>query len=379
MELNLRHLRAALAVLRQGSISAAARAVHLTQPAITQGIAKLERDLGGQLFERSAAGMTPTRAALTMAPRIEAALAFIGSPRVTAAQMRAFLALSRAGSYAGAAAAANVREASLHRAVADLGVALGVTLVERQGRGVTLTRRGRQVARGFGLAGAELRAGLDELAALQGRETGRIVVGAMPLSRARLLPAAIARFYARHPTFQVAVVEGSYGELIGPLRDGEIDLAIGALRPPSPDLETRPLFDDRPVVVGRPGHPLAGTAPSLAALAAYPWTVAAPGAPLRALWAAIFAGAGVETPPTPVECGSVMTIREVLRASDLLALLSPQQIAAELAAGWLAVICEAPPSIVRTIGVTTRAGWTPTPLQRRFVAEIDAVATKLLD
>jgi LysR family transcriptional regulator of gallate degradation len=74
-----------------------------------------------------------------------------------------------------------------------------------------------------------------------------------------------------------------------------------------------------------------------------------------------------------------MTIREVLRASDLLALLSPQQIAAELAAGWLAVICEAPPSIVRTIGVTTRAGWTPTPLQRRFVAEIDAVATKLLD
>ena len=35
---NVRHLTAAIAVLQQRSISAAARSVHLTQPAVTQAM-----------------------------------------------------------------------------------------------------------------------------------------------------------------------------------------------------------------------------------------------------------------------------------------------------------------------------------------------------
>ena len=51
-DLNLRHLRAALAIRRCGSISRAAGEVALSQPAVTQGIAKLEAQLGLRLFER---------------------------------------------------------------------------------------------------------------------------------------------------------------------------------------------------------------------------------------------------------------------------------------------------------------------------------------
>ncbi|MFX8223177.1 LysR family transcriptional regulator, partial [Acinetobacter baumannii] len=42
LDVNLRHLRAFLAIMESGSVTAAAREVHLTQPAVTQGIAKLE-------------------------------------------------------------------------------------------------------------------------------------------------------------------------------------------------------------------------------------------------------------------------------------------------------------------------------------------------
>jgi DNA-binding transcriptional LysR family regulator len=229
------------------------------------------------------------------------------------------------------------------------------------------------VARRFALARAELDAMLDELASLQGREVGRITIGAMPLARARLLPAVMARFHAGHPDFSVVVAEGSHAELLAPLRDGELDVLIGALRDLSlgADLAQRPLFEDRPVVVGRVGHPLSGADPDLAALAGYPWTVAASGAPLRGLWERMFDEAGLPRPRVPVECGSVITIRQLLMQSDFLTLLSPDQVAAELAAGWLAVICAAPPSIRRTIGVTTRVSWTPTPLQRAFLGELD--------
>ena len=75
--LNLRHLRALTSIARLGSISAAAEAINLTQPAITQALAKLEIQLGQLLFERHANGMTATPAALLLAPRIERALAHI--------------------------------------------------------------------------------------------------------------------------------------------------------------------------------------------------------------------------------------------------------------------------------------------------------------
>jgi DNA-binding transcriptional LysR family regulator len=371
-DLNLRHLRAVLAVHHHGSISSAARDVNLTQPAITQGLARVEQQLGGPLFERSSSGMAATPAAEVLVPRIATALDRISSSRVTAAQVRAFLALARSGSYAAAARAVGTSEPSLHRAVRDLSVALGRELVERRGRGVVLTRRGSEVARAFALATAELNAGIEEVAALAGRETGRIAIGAMPLCRARLLPAAIARFHASYPDYRIIVAEGSHAELIGPLRDGELDLLIGALRDPvpGPDLEQTFLFEDRPVIVGRAGHPLADTPASIASLASYPWSVAGPGAPLREHWEAMFIAHGLSVPDVPVECGSVITIRQLMMSSDFLTMLSPDQVAVELEAGWLTVICPSPSEVVRSIGITTRLDWRPTPLQRRFLGEL---------
>ena len=128
------------------------------------------------------------------------------------------------------------------------------------------------------------------------------------------------------------------------------------------------------MVVGRANHPLAGQGAELAMLARYPWAVPARGAPLRDHWERMFAGAELPLPPVPVECGSVITIRQLLMASDFLTLLSPDQVAVELEAGWLAVLRPASPDLVRTIGVTTRARWTPTPLQSAFLAEIGAAA-----
>ncbi|QTC89865.1 LysR family transcriptional regulator [Brevundimonas goettingensis] len=383
-DLNIRHLRAVAAVVDTGSISAAARVVNLTQPAITQGIAKLERQICLPLFERRPGGMVPTAAAELLAPRVMAAIRLMDSRHATAAQVSAFLALARCGSYAAAAVETGLSEPSLHRAVGDLSLAVGHILVERRGKGVALTPRGIGVARRFRLGEAELRSALFELALLEGREVGRITVGAMPLSRARLLPAAVTAFHALHSEISVGIVEGSHAELVGPLRDGEIDLMVGALRPKSTDdsIIQTPLFEDRPVILARAGHPLADLGGPITpeAMTAYPWITPAEGTPLRAQWQAMFAGAGAVAPSVPIECGSVIMVRQMLLHSDFLTLLSPDQVAVELEAGWLVKVADAPGDVSRTIGVTTRADWRPTALQRRFLgvlkeqAEIIAAA-----
>ncbi|MBC2664041.1 LysR family transcriptional regulator [Novosphingobium flavum] len=370
---NVRHLAAFVATVRHGSVTRASRAVNLTQPALTQAIARLETDLGCTLFERGAGGMTPTEPAQLLAPRVEAALELIGSPRVTGTQLRAFLAVARAGSYAGASKVTGLTSASLHRAVADLSVALRQALVERRGRSVLLTPAGERRARAFGLAIAELRAGFAEVSGWMGRIGGRIVVGAMPLSRAKWLPDALLRFTAIHPGVAVSVVEGSYGELVGPLRDGEIDLVLGALRDPSliTDLVQERIFDDRPVLMMRAGHPLAadGRAPDGFALLDYPWIMPSRDTPLRIYWENMMRSAGAEPPPVHIECGSVLTVRQLLLGSDALTMLSAPQMAVELEAG-LIVYRPPPEPVVRPIGMLTRVGWRPTELQADFIAEL---------
>lgn len=58
-------------VMRQGSLSAAARVLGLTQPTLGRHIAALETDLGAALFTRSPLGLAPTAAAHELLPRVE--------------------------------------------------------------------------------------------------------------------------------------------------------------------------------------------------------------------------------------------------------------------------------------------------------------------
>ncbi|HSQ62033.1 MAG TPA: LysR substrate-binding domain-containing protein [Polyangiaceae bacterium] len=56
-----------LAVLEAGRISAAARLLHLSQPAVTAQVRRLEEALGAALFVRSAQGVAPTDAGVRLA------------------------------------------------------------------------------------------------------------------------------------------------------------------------------------------------------------------------------------------------------------------------------------------------------------------------
>lgn len=77
----LEPLRHFTLVARHGTFTAAARHAHLTQPALTASIQKLERDLGAKLFERARSGATLTAAGEALLPRARAALAAVEDGR----------------------------------------------------------------------------------------------------------------------------------------------------------------------------------------------------------------------------------------------------------------------------------------------------------
>src|SRR3974390_1180239 len=71
---NLRHLALFDQVVRRGSVSAAARAAHLSQPAVTQAVGHIEGALGARLLRRSYSGLALTGAGHAAAQRIDRAL-----------------------------------------------------------------------------------------------------------------------------------------------------------------------------------------------------------------------------------------------------------------------------------------------------------------
>jgi DNA-binding transcriptional LysR family regulator len=72
--LDLKLLETFREVAVRGSFSAAAEALSFTQPAVSQHIARLEKQLGTRLFERDARGVTPTRAGTSLMRHAETLL-----------------------------------------------------------------------------------------------------------------------------------------------------------------------------------------------------------------------------------------------------------------------------------------------------------------
>lgn len=68
-------MRAFVAVVEAGSLSAAARRLHVTQSAVSQTITALERQLGVQLLERGSTGVKATAAGMTLLTEARAVLA----------------------------------------------------------------------------------------------------------------------------------------------------------------------------------------------------------------------------------------------------------------------------------------------------------------
>lgn len=73
--MELREMRGFVVVVEEGGLSAAARRLHLSQPAVSQLVGSLERQLGLRLLVRGSGGVRPTEAGRTLYTEARAVLA----------------------------------------------------------------------------------------------------------------------------------------------------------------------------------------------------------------------------------------------------------------------------------------------------------------
>lgn len=393
MNPNLRHMIVCQAVAQLGSISAAARQVHLSQPAVTQAVANVEEYFGTRLFLRRSAGITHTRAGEVALERIARAIGLLqeglaellrrqGRPaahaqhlmlHLTGAQLAALSASAEHGGFTRAARATGIAEPTIHRAARALERVLELPLFEKTSFGVRPTRDAEHFARRVRLVFAELSQARADIDALSGGTSGSTVIGAMPLARSFIVPSAVIQFVQEHPQHSVSVVEGTFEYLFAGLMAAETDLLIGALRPASSaaDVQQEHLFNDPLSIAVRAGHPLAERKRLRPAdLARYPWIAPRASSPLRVHFDQLFAAAGITPPEHPVQCNSLIAARAFLLESDCMMLSSAHQIHYERRAGLLQALPHPQGRVERSIGLITRRSWQPTRAQLRLLGLI---------
>jgi DNA-binding transcriptional LysR family regulator len=87
MQITLRQLEVFLAVARAGSFRAAADVLHLSQPALSQHVAELERELGARLFDRVGRRIALTEAGRILEDHAQRVFATLASARETVAEL----------------------------------------------------------------------------------------------------------------------------------------------------------------------------------------------------------------------------------------------------------------------------------------------------
>src|SRR5262245_41126677 len=140
--------------------------------------------------------------------------------------LRYFLAVSEASSFTKAAAQLRVAQPALSRQVQDLEDEIGVDLVRRSPRGVTLTAEGKLFLQEVRELLKRADESVERVRALARGEYGELHVGYAPVPTAEILPPALTAFRKAVPRVKVLLHDLSSDEVIAGLHNATLELGV---------------------------------------------------------------------------------------------------------------------------------------------------------
>ena len=261
--------------------------------------------------------------------------------RADSKQLRNFLTIVESGSFTRAAEVCHMSQPALSASIAQLERCLGVPVLDRNKSGATPNAFGRLLVRharavNFALEQAEL-----EIALKQQGVSGPLSIGGTPVAMTSFVPPALAKLKEKLGSIAATLLELGDHELTSQLRSEQIDVALGVVQldAPEPDIVEEIIMKARYDLIVAPDHPLAKRESiSLSEIAEMSWALPAPGGAFRRQIEALFATEGIPFPAAAIVCGSLTFLKEIVRATDCVAVLPHPAVRHELKAGTLAMV-----------------------------------------
>jgi LysR family transcriptional activator of glutamate synthase operon len=283
-------------------------------------------------------------------------------------QLRYLVALADEQHFTRAAAREHIAQPALSQQIRRLEQEVGVALVERTTRRVTVTEAGHTLVARARRILSEVDAANAEMQALVGVRTGHVMVGTMHTMGPVDVSIALALFHERHPGVELTVREESSEELAEMLRDDVLDLAFLSVteRMESHGLGLHQLLSEELVVVLPRDHRLAqhGTL-RMAELAGEHFISYREGARLRELLTYAARHAGFE-PQIKLESNESERIKRLV-ARDMGVAILPRS-DAERPGTVVAIAALTDPALRRDITLACREGRRLAPAAAEFLA-----------
>jgi len=171
--------------------------------------------------------------------------------------LEAFIAIADHGGFQKAADALHLTQTALTRRLQNLELLLGVTLVERTTRSVSLTPTGRDfLPQGRRLLG-ELTTALIEIRETGKARRGDVSIACVPSAGVQFLPRIIERYSAQYPDNRIKILDHASSAVADAVLRREAEFGINIAEPDRPELTSVPLLEDCFVLICRNDHPLA--------------------------------------------------------------------------------------------------------------------------
>ena len=173
-------------------------------------------------------------------------------------QLRVLLAVAQHGSIHEAARSLHTTQPALSKTIAELERELGVTLMLRSTRGVSLTAYGTALVKRASLVEQELRHALEDIEAIRGHDEAQLHIGFTAVASSGPLPDAMASFRRRFPNVALRCFELRPQQILEGLREGRLDLGMISTcnGPGTGGFQWEPLFSVAMHIAVRAGHPL---------------------------------------------------------------------------------------------------------------------------
>jgi LysR family transcriptional regulator, transcriptional activator of the cysJI operon len=292
------------------------------------------------------------------------------------ARLRAFAAVARHGSFSRAAEALLLSQPAVSRNVAALEQELGIQLLERGWRRVTLTSAGDLLADHVLRAEALLSQGERRVHALTHGVAGTLSIAASGTPGNYLLPALIATFHDAHPAVHIEMEAGTSAETAEAVRSHRAEIGFVGGMAAAPEVSTQALMEDEIVIVGSSARFADGERVSADALGDVAWIEREEGSATRTVTEAALADVGLAPRHRLVLPGWEM-VKLAVAAGAGVAAISRLAIDVELRAGTLRVLDVPGWQVRRHISVITARDVRLTPAADRFLALVRERANTL--
>lgn len=171
-------------------------------------------------------------------------------------QLRYFIAVAEAGSFSRAAGMLHVSQPPLSVQIKALEDEIGVRLLERTPRGVSLTAAGSVFFEEARAALARLEHAKNAAVRVDRGEIGMLSIGFVSIADYGILPPALKSFRASHSLVEVQLHELTTDAQIRELRASRLDLGIALGPVAEPDMQFERLLHEELVLAAPARHPL---------------------------------------------------------------------------------------------------------------------------